>query len=97
MRFRGARRRTRANAALSAAFIGGMVAGLVVWSMQMSRCRRDLFSPNALRRLAALGYLSGLPGVGTARLLTEYLRWEKHATLRKRADRLLSRMQRHLM
>jgi len=74
-----------------------MVAGLIVWSMQMHRCRRDLFSPSAMRRLAALGYLGGHPGVESARLLTEYVRWEKQAALRSRADRLLSRMQRHLM
>lgn len=82
---------------MTAAFVGGIVAGLVVWSMQVRRSRRDLFSPNALRRLAALGYLGGHPGVETARLLTEYVRWEKQEALRKRAERLLSRMQRHLM
>ena len=89
-------RRTRTNRALTAAFVGGVVAGLVVWSLQMSRCRRDLFSTSALRRLAALGYLGGHPGVETAQLLTEYVRWEKQGSLRRRAERLLSRMQRHL-
>jgi len=64
--------------------------------MQIRRCRRDLFSPYALRRLAALGYLGGHPGVETAKILNEYVRWEKRVVLRKRAERLLSRMQRHL-
>lgn len=90
------RRRSRRRA-LTAAFVGGVVAGLVVWSMQMTRCRRDLFSPRPLRRLAALGYLGGQPGVETAQILTEYVRWERHSVLRKRAERLLSRMQRHLV
>ena len=96
MRFRS-RRRVRRNKSLSAAFIGGVVAGLIVWSMQMSRSRRDLFSASAIRRLAALGYLGGHPGVETAQILTEYMRWEKTPSLRKRAERLLGRMQRYLV
>ena len=95
MRYRahnGTRRRT-----LTAAFVGGVVAGLVIWSVQMQRCRRDLFSPKALRRLAALGHLAGQPGVETAQILTEYARWERQPVLRKRAERLLRRMQRYLV
>lgn len=95
MKFR-IRRRPRSSRALSAAFVGGIVAGLVIWSVQMRRCRRDLFSPKPLRRLAALGYLAGQPGVESAQILTEYVAWEQQATLRKRAQRLLSRMQRRL-
>jgi hypothetical protein len=81
---------------LTAGFVGGVVAGIVVWSVQIRRSRRDLFSPNALRRLAAVGYLGGHPSVESAKILSEYLRWEKKAVLRKRAERLLSRMQRYL-
>jgi len=91
------RRRTRRRRLITAGFVGGIVAGLVVWSMQIRRSRRDLFSNNALRRLAALGYLGGHPTVETAKILGEYVRWEKKAVLRKRAERLLSRMQRHLV
>jgi hypothetical protein len=90
------RHRSRRRRLLTAGFVGGVVAGLVVWSMQIRRCRRDLFSPYALRRLAALGYLGGHPGVETAKILTEYVRWEQKPVLRKRAERLLRRMQRHL-
>jgi hypothetical protein len=82
---------------LTAAFVGGVVAGLVIWSMQMRRCRRDLFSANAIRRFAALGYLGGHPGVETAQILAEYVRWEQRPVLRRRAERLLKRMQRHLV
>jgi hypothetical protein len=88
------RRWARPNRALTAAFVGGIVAGLVIWSVQMRRCRRDLFSTNPLRRLAALGYLAGQSGVETAQILTEYVRWEQKPVLRKRAQLLLSRMQR---
>ena len=91
------RRRSRRQHLITAGFVGGVVAGLVVWSMQMRRCRRDLFSNNALRRLAAIGYLGGHRTVETAKILSEYVRWEKKAVLRKRAERLLSRMQRHLV
>ena len=95
MRFR-THRRMRPNRAFSAAFVGGIVAGLVLWSVQMSRSRRDLFSPNPLRRLAALGYLAGQSGIETAQILTEYVRWEQKPVLLKKARRLLSRMQRRL-
>ena len=94
MRFRA---RRRSHRALTAAFVGGVVAGLVVWSVQMRRCRRDLFSPSVLRRLAAIGYLSGQRSVETAQILTEYVRWERHAVLRARAERLLKRLQRLLV
>ena len=58
----------------------------------MTRSRRDLFSASPLKRFAALGYLGGHPGIETARLLTEYVRWEVKPALRKRAERLLQRM-----
>ena len=82
---------------LTAGFLGGVVAGLFIWGMQMRRSRRDLFSPNALRRYAALGYLGGHPGLETAQLLTEYVRWETKPLLRRRGERLLKRMQRYLV
>jgi len=82
---------------VTASFVGGIVAGLVLWSMQMRRSRRDLFSPYALKRLAALGYLGGQPGPENVQLLTEYIRWEKKPILRNRAERLLERMQGRLL
>lgn len=91
------RRRGRAPRLVAAGFVGGVLAGLVIWSMQMKRSRRDLFSRNALKRYAALGYLGGHPGVETAQLLTEYLRWESKPVLRQRAERLLQRMKGRLV
>jgi hypothetical protein len=90
------RRYSRRRRLITAGFVGGVVAGLVVWSMQIRRSRRDLFSTNAMRRLAAVGYLGGHPSVESAKILSEYVRWEQKPVLRKRAERLLSRMQRHL-
>ena len=82
--------------AVTAGFLGGLIIGLLVWSTQIRRCRRDLFSKRPVRRLAALGYIRGRPGVDAARLLTEYVSWERRPGLRRRAERLLRRMQSEL-
>lgn len=82
--------------AVTAGFLGGLIIGLLVWSAQIRRSRRDLFSGNPVRRLAALGYIGGHPGVDAARLLTEYVSWERRPLLRRRAERLLRRMQAEL-
>jgi hypothetical protein len=82
--------------AVTAGFLGGLIIGLLVWSTQIRRSRRDLFSRNPVRRLAALGYIGGNPGVDAARLLTEYVQWERRPSLRRRAERLLRRMQAEL-
>ena len=82
--------------AVTAGFLGGLIIGLLVWSTQIRRCRRDLFSRSPVRRLAALGYIGGRPSVDAARLLTEYVSWERRPSLRRRAERLLRRMQARL-
>jgi hypothetical protein len=82
--------------AVAAALIGGFIAGAIVWSTQIHRSRRELFNPRPWRRLAALGYLAGRPGLDTVQLLTDYVRWEQHGPLRKRGEKLLKRMQRKL-
>jgi hypothetical protein len=83
---------------MTAGFVGGVVAGLFVWSWQMQRSRRDLFSRNSLKRFAALGHLGGgQPSLETVQLLTEYLRWENKPVLRTRAERLLKRMNAQLV
>ena len=78
--------------AVTAGFLGGLLLGAVVWSTQIRRSRRELFSRNPVRRLAALGYLGGRPGLDTAHILTEYVRWERDPALRKRGERLLRRV-----
>ncbi len=77
-------------------FLGGVLVGLVVWGAQMQRSRRELFSRSSLRRLAALGYLAGQPGLETARLLSDYVNWESRPILRRRGQLLLRRMQSYL-
>ncbi|HEU4990793.1 MAG TPA: hypothetical protein VFT41_13490 [Gemmatimonadaceae bacterium] len=83
----------RDRAAMAAGFLGGLVVGLVAWSAQIERSRRDLFSGSAVRRMAALGSLRGRPGPQTARLLAEYVEWEPMPLLRRRGRRMLQRMQ----
>ncbi len=77
-------------------FAGGAAVGLVVWGTQVQRSRRELFSRSPIRRFAALGYLAGQPGVETARLLNDYLRWETRPLLRRRGQVLLRRMEAYL-
>jgi hypothetical protein len=79
--------------AVTAGFLGGLIIGLLAWSTQIRRCRRDLFSRSPVRRLAALGYIAGRPSIDAARLLTEYVSWERRPSLRRRGERLLRRMQ----
>ena len=77
-------------------FIGGLAVGLVVWSTQVQRSRRELFSRSPMRRYAALGFLAGRPGVETARLLRDYVNWETRPALRRRGQHLLRRLHAYL-
>ena len=87
------RGRSQQQRLLTAGFVGGILAGMILWSLQMQRSRRDLFSAKPLRRLAALGYLAGEGGAETVRLLGEYILWETNPALRRRAERLATRLQ----
>jgi hypothetical protein len=78
--------------------IGAAAAvGALVVRDQISRHRRDLFSPRTLQRLAALGYLSGLTAsVESVQLLRDFVAWESRTLLRRRATQILERMERQL-
>jgi hypothetical protein len=80
----------------AAGFVGGLAVGLVVWSTQVQRSRRELFSRSPVRRYAALGFLAGRPGLETARLLADYVNWETRPALRRRGQHLLRRMKAYL-
>jgi hypothetical protein len=75
----------------------GVAAGAALgWALaqrQVRRYRADLFSPRPLRRLAALTGLRSQVGVETVRLLRDYLEWERHPVLRRRAGRIARRME----
>ncbi|HEU0302258.1 MAG TPA: hypothetical protein VFR37_22565 [Longimicrobium sp.] len=84
--------RTAAVAALALA--AAAAVGVLLVRDQISRSRRDLFSPHPLRRLAALEYLGGVPAsVDTVLLLRDYLSWERRPLLRRRAEAVLVRLE----
>jgi 2-polyprenyl-6-methoxyphenol hydroxylase-like FAD-dependent oxidoreductase len=76
---------------------GGVAAGAVAgWLLAQRRFavhRRALFDRRADRRRAALGFLAGQSGVGTVRLLRDYLAWEQHPVLKRRAEAIVRRME----
>jgi hypothetical protein len=79
-----------------AAAAAGFAAGAALAQRSMGRWRAALFSPRPLRRLAALGYLSWHPGVEAVRVLRDYLAWEEHPALRRRAEAIVRRMEANL-
>jgi hypothetical protein len=84
--------RTTAFAVLAAAAVAAV--GVLLVRDQISRSRRDLFSPHPLRRLAALEYLGGVPAsVDTVLLLRDFLAWERRPLLRRRAQGVLLRLE----
>jgi hypothetical protein len=87
---------TRGPRLVALGFLGGFAAGLLVWSREQHARKRDLFSTRPMRRFAALSYLRGQRTPETARLLEDYIRWEQRDDLRRRARRLLDRVERQL-
>ena len=84
----------RARTAFALGVALGAVAGYVWWTREQSRHRQALYHRAPLRRLAALGWISGQAGSAeTVLLLREYLGWEQNPVLRRRARRLLARFE----
>lgn len=80
---------------IGAAALGAL--GALVIQDQIRRHRRDLFSPNAFRRLAALGHMAGAPAsVDAIRLLRDFATWEPRRMLRARAVQIVGRMEEEL-
>jgi len=78
--------------ALALAAVGAMAALLV--RDQISRQRRNLFNPLALRRLAALEHVARQePSVDFINLLRDYIVWEPRELLRNRARAIVARME----
>jgi hypothetical protein len=80
----------------AAATVVGFVVGAALAQRSMGRSRSALFSARPLRRMAALGYLSGHPSVAAVRVLKDYLAWEEHPALRRRAESIVRRMEANL-
>lgn len=86
-------RNARRAGLLALGLAGGIAAGVLLWSSQMRRSRRDLFSRSPLRRLAALGFLGARPSIETARVLRDYVRWETRPILRRTGEYSLRRVE----
>jgi len=71
----------------------GIAAGWVLSQRYLHRHQAALFSAKARRRHAALGYLAGRPGPESLRLLRDYLAWERHPVLRRRARRVVRELE----
>lgn len=79
--------------ALLAAAAAGALAALVIRD-QITRHQRNLFSPHAFKRLAALGHMSREPAsVAHIRLLRDFIAWEPRKLLRERARSIAARME----
>jgi hypothetical protein len=84
--------RTTAFTLLAVAAVAAV--GVLLVRDQISRSKRDLFSPHPLRRLAALEYLGSVAAsVDTVLLLRDFLAWEPRPLLRKRAQGVLVRLE----
>ena len=75
----------------------GTVAALLIRD-QISRQRRNLFNPLAIRRMAALEHVARQhPSVDHINLLRDYLAWEPRKLLRDRARTIVERMERQAL
>ena len=71
--------------------------GALVLRDQVVRHRRDLFSSNPVRRLAALWHLYGEPAtVDAVTVLRDFSAWEPRRLLRNQAAAVLERMESEL-
>jgi hypothetical protein len=85
------RLRTAGLTVLAAAAAGALAAWII--RGQISRFQRDLFSPRAFKRLAALGHISREPAsIDLIRLLRDFIAWEPRKMLRERAQAIVDRM-----
>jgi hypothetical protein len=88
-------KRTLKTAGIAVLALGGAAAvAAFLLRDQISRHRRDLFSPHPLRRLAALGYMAGEnASVDNITLLRDFIAWEPRPLLRSRALAIVRRME----
>lgn len=75
-----------------AGFAGGVLLGAYAWRRQQTIAHDQLFAASAFQRAAAIGWIARTPSAENARLLRDYIRWERRPTLRRRAERALDRL-----
>lgn len=84
---------SRSRVAFVVGLVAGAAAGYAWWTREQERHQQALYSAKPMRRLAALGWISGQPSVESVMLLREYLGWEQNPVLQRRARRLLTRFE----
>jgi hypothetical protein len=84
------------TAVAGSGLVAGLLAGWLLAQRRFARNRRDLFSASPIRRLGALGFIAGQSGVDRVRLLHDYLAWETHPVLRRRARAVVRRLESEL-
>jgi hypothetical protein len=87
-----ARRASTTTLFLGAAAVG-LAGGWLLARKWDASHRRDLFSPRAHRRIAALGFLEGELDPDALPLVQDYLMWEPMPALQARARRLAARLE----
>ena len=77
--------------------VAGAAAGVglvLLLRRQISRHKRDLFSPHSVRRLAALSHMNREEAtVDNIMLLRDFIAWEPRKLLRTRAGAIVHRME----
>ena len=71
----------------------GAAAGWYLARQRLGRHKAALFAASPYRRWSAITYLAGRESVETLHLLGDYLRWEASPRLKRRAVRLVRRME----
>ena len=82
-----------AGVTLMATAAAGAVLAFIIRD-QKARHQKNLFSPHALRRLAALEHMADEPAtIGNITVLRDFSSWEPRQLLRNRARAILARME----
>lgn len=81
---------------LLVAAVAGLSLGWLVAQRTLRHHSAALFSSRPLKRLAALGYLEGSATPDSLRVLRDYLAWEHHPMLRRKATALVRRLEARL-
>jgi len=87
-----ARRPSTTSLFVGAAAVG-LVGGWLLARQWDATQRRELFSPQAHRRNAALGWLEGELDPASLPLIRDYLAWEPKPALRDRGRRLVAALE----
>ena len=81
------------GALILTATVVGLGLGWLAAQRTLRQHSAALFSSRPLKRLAALGFLEGSATADSLQLLRDYLSWEHHPMLRRKAAALVRRLE----